>query len=206
MTDGEYPIADYALIGNCETAALINPDGGIDWLCLPAFDSPSFLGALLDRQKGGEFFVRPEGDYRVVRNYQEDTAILETRFIGDDGSSAKVTDFFVIARKREAKFHDFTSLQRTHKLVRLVELESGEAVPMRAHLAGRPDYGRTRADWQPVKGGFECEETAVFSNLPLAETDGDLSLSFTLEKGCPAYFVLDHSEVRESPSLPELRR
>ena len=56
---GEYPIRDYGVTGNCETAALINSDGGIDWLCLPAFDSPSFLGALLNREKGGDFLIRP---------------------------------------------------------------------------------------------------------------------------------------------------
>jgi GH15 family glucan-1,4-alpha-glucosidase len=76
----DYPIKDYAIIGNCETAALISPDGGIDWLCLPAFDLPSFFGALLDRQKGGEFFIRPSCDYRVEREYTEDSAILTTVF------------------------------------------------------------------------------------------------------------------------------
>jgi GH15 family glucan-1,4-alpha-glucosidase len=63
----EYPIKDYAIIGNCETAALINPDGGIDWLCLPAFDSPSFFGALLDREIGGEFFICPTRPYAMER-------------------------------------------------------------------------------------------------------------------------------------------
>jgi GH15 family glucan-1,4-alpha-glucosidase len=82
----EYPIKDYALIGNCETAALINPDGGIDWLCLPAFDSPSFFGALLDRQKGGEFFIRPGCTYRVEREYVDDSAILKTRFLTEKGA------------------------------------------------------------------------------------------------------------------------
>jgi hypothetical protein len=77
----EHTIKDYAIIGNCETAALINPDGGIDWLCLPAFDAPSYFAALLDREKGGEFFIRPRCRYRVEREYIEDSAILQTRFV-----------------------------------------------------------------------------------------------------------------------------
>jgi GH15 family glucan-1,4-alpha-glucosidase len=81
MAVREYPIKDYAIVGNCETAALINVDGGIDWLCLPAFDAVSFFGALLDRQKGGAFGIRPAAAYTVERRYLGDTAILETRFV-----------------------------------------------------------------------------------------------------------------------------
>lgn len=92
------------------------------------------------------------------------------------------------------------------KLVRLVELENGDPVPMRAHLVARPDYGRARPGWHPVKGGSECIETAVFSNLALAENDSDLACSFILEKGHPAFFVLDHAENRQAPDLPEVPR
>src|SRR5918995_4949821 len=125
----EYPIKDYAIIGNCETAALINPDGGIDWLCLPAFDSPSFFGAILDRQNGGEFFIRPGCTYRTEREYVEDSAILKTRFLTEKGT-VQLIDFFVIARQRNSKFYDFTSLHPTKKLVRVLKLESGDHVPI----------------------------------------------------------------------------
>ncbi len=113
------PIEEYALIGDCETAALINADGGIDWMCLPAFDGPSFFGALLDREKGGDFIIRPSVPYRVQRGYCEDSAIFETRFITAEGT-VKVTDFFVIARRHGTRGYDFTTLHPTRKLVRLI--------------------------------------------------------------------------------------
>ncbi|MFN2476017.1 MAG: trehalase-like domain-containing protein [Chthoniobacterales bacterium] len=81
MSSADRPIKDYGLIGNCETAALVNKHGGIDWLCLPAFDAPSFFGALLDREKGGEFSIRPAGEFRIeqsrARLARDDTSVLE---------------------------------------------------------------------------------------------------------------------------------
>ncbi len=75
MQPADYPIRKYGLIGNCETAALVNSDGGIDWLCLPAFDGPSFFGALLDREKGGEFSIKPAGEFRIEQTYAGETAM-----------------------------------------------------------------------------------------------------------------------------------
>jgi GH15 family glucan-1,4-alpha-glucosidase len=201
----EYPIQDYALIGNCETGALINSDGGIDWLCLPAFDAPSFFGALLDRDLGGEFSIRPADTYRVERRYIEDTAILETRFVTRQGT-VRLTDFFVIARDPHARFYDFTSLHPTRKLVRCLELENGGNVVINLHVAARPDYAQRRPAWRSIEGGFECAEAALFSNLPLAEQDGDIVLRFTLEAGRACFFVLDGAESRRPPDLEVVRK
>ncbi|HSH39665.1 MAG TPA: glycoside hydrolase family 15 protein [Chthoniobacterales bacterium] len=200
----EYPIADYALIGNCETAALVNSDGGIDWLCLPAFDAPSFFGALIDRDKGGEFIVRPTGEYRVARTYRGDTAILETRFSTPRGT-VLLTDFFVVARERTARFYDFTSLHPTRKLVRLVELESGEPVEMEVRVAARPDYARREARWEQRDGGFASAETRIFSNMPLQEV-GDLFARFFLERGRRFHLVLDYSDQANAPDERQIDR
>jgi len=79
-------IEDYALIGDCETAALVSNDGSIDWLCWPAFDSEACFAALLGDKENGRWRIAPAGDSRMSRSYRGDTLILETRFETEDGA------------------------------------------------------------------------------------------------------------------------
>jgi GH15 family glucan-1,4-alpha-glucosidase len=63
-------IHDYAIIGDCRSAALISRGGSLDWLCWPRFDSPSIFAAILDEDKGGRFLIAPQGPFRSERSYQ----------------------------------------------------------------------------------------------------------------------------------------
>lgn len=80
-------IEDYALIGDCETAALVNRNGSIDWLCWPAFDSDACFAALLGSDEHGHWQIAPAGEITAIsRRYRRDTLILETRFETADGA------------------------------------------------------------------------------------------------------------------------
>ncbi|MBR0830614.1 glycoside hydrolase family 15 protein [Bradyrhizobium manausense] len=80
-------IEDYALIGDCETAALIGRDGSIDWLCWPAFDSDACFSAILGTNRNGRWLIAPSGDVTgTSRRYAGNTLILETRFETAEGS------------------------------------------------------------------------------------------------------------------------
>ncbi|CAN5451186.1 glycoside hydrolase family 15 protein [soil metagenome] len=201
----DYAIEDHALIGNCETAALLNPVGGIDWLCLPAFDGGSFFGALLDREKGGEFLIRPNGEYQVARRYLNDSAVLETRFETANGTVV-LTDFFVIARTAHARFYDFTSLHPTRKLVRAMRIEQGGRVPMRLQVRARPDYGRRGSAWTAIPGGYEMVEAALFASFALTMEGNDLAADFGLEADRSHFVVLDYSDERRLPAAAEVVR
>jgi GH15 family glucan-1,4-alpha-glucosidase len=79
-------IEDYALIGDCHTAALVGIDGSIDWLCLPRFDSGACFAALLGTREHGHWSIAPEGATRAVqRRYRDGTLVLETDFATADG-------------------------------------------------------------------------------------------------------------------------
>src|SRR3989440_2055064 len=73
-------IEDYALIGDCQTAALVGRDGSIDWLCLPRFDSAACFAALLGTPEHGRWLIEPVGKAKITRRYRNGTLILETRF------------------------------------------------------------------------------------------------------------------------------
>jgi GH15 family glucan-1,4-alpha-glucosidase len=87
------PIADYALIGDCHSAALVSRGGSVDWCCLPRFDSDSCFGRLLDWNKGGYFAITPVEPYHVRREYRGDSLILVTTFTTRTGE-ARLVDFF----------------------------------------------------------------------------------------------------------------
>src|SRR5439155_9153239 len=79
------PIAEYAFLSNCHTGALIAPDGAVDWLCVPAFDSPSIFGSLLDRE-AGSFRFGPFGiSHPTARSYDPGTNVLSTTWKTPNG-------------------------------------------------------------------------------------------------------------------------
>ena len=120
-------IEDYALIGDCHTAALVGRDGSIDWLCLPRFDSPACFAALLGTPDNGRWELAPTaGVRRVRRRYREDTLILETDYETDDGAVTVIDA--MPPRTREPD------------LVRIVVGRRG-TVRMRMQLIIRFDYG-----------------------------------------------------------------
>jgi GH15 family glucan-1,4-alpha-glucosidase len=120
-------IEDYALIGDCRSAALVSRDGSIDWLCWPRFDSPACFAALLGRPEHGRWRIGPQGPYAAVsRRYRPDTMILETVFDTDAGSVVLI-DCMAIGTD-------------TSSVIRIVEGRSGN-VPMHLDLALRFDYG-----------------------------------------------------------------
>src|ERR1700749_1935248 len=103
MTDPKIPpanpkiparrIEDYALIGDCETAALVCRDGSIDWLCWPRFDSGACFAALLGTPDNGRWKIAPRtAPRRIERRYRGDSLILETLFVTKTGT-ARLLDF-----------------------------------------------------------------------------------------------------------------
>jgi len=88
-------IEDYAMIGDCHSAALIGLNGSMDWLCLPHFDSPACFAALLGKPENGFWKVEPTGIYQVKRRYLGDTLVLETTFETESGV-CRLTDAMLI--------------------------------------------------------------------------------------------------------------
>src|SRR5947209_14685114 len=86
-------IEDYALIGDCKTAALVGRDGSIDWLCWPRFDSAACFAALLGTSDNGRWQIAAaDPSARVSRRYRDGTLVLETKFEGAEGE-ARPIDF-----------------------------------------------------------------------------------------------------------------
>src|SRR5438132_1278422 len=120
-------IEDYAILGDCQSVALVAKDGSIDWLCLPRFDSGACFAALLGTPDNGRWLLAPEGEVKSVRrSYRDDTLVLETEFETAEGTAALLD--FMPARDQDPN------------LIRIVEGRKG-TVRMRSELVIRFDYG-----------------------------------------------------------------
>ncbi len=137
MTDKHWPaIGDYALIGDCRTAALVARNGAVEWLCLPDFDSPSLFAAILDRRKGGRLAIALRDAAYCERRYLDGTNVLETTISGPSGT-IRLTDFLVIGGQLVQE------PEPQRELLRIVDALDGEP-EIEVTFEPAPDYGRRR--------------------------------------------------------------
>lgn len=116
-TRADRPIADYAIIGDAHTAALVAADGSIDWLCWPHFDSPAVFCRLLDIPRGGWFRIGPCGEYTSSRAYLRDTNVLVTTFTTSFGT-VRLTDCMPVEPQRGRRGED---VRPSDEIIRLVQ-------------------------------------------------------------------------------------
>jgi alpha,alpha-trehalase len=166
------PIAEYALIGDCHSAALVSRDGEIDWCCFHRFDSRPVFSRLLDWSRGGYFRVAPVEPYRARRRYLPGTNILETRF-ETAGGTFVLTDCFPVRATPTSDAAD--PVHPYHQLVRIGRCERGE-VTVHLQFAPRFDYGLTVPELKPVSGGLVtvfggADALLLQSDLPITQTD-----------------------------------
>src|SRR3954449_11332060 len=175
------PIADYGLLADCSSAALVSRSGSIDWLCLPRFDSPSVFARLLD-PSAGHWSIAPTAEHRSERRYLEGTLVVETTFTTATGS-VRLTD--ALAFPAGQRSHDLGQ-DAPHELLRAVEGVEGE-VELALELAPRAEYGlvrpliRLEADGARTFGG--PNRLAVRSAAALRLDDATLHATFTVRAG-----------------------
>jgi len=173
-------IEDYALIGDCETAALVDRNGSIDWLCWPDFSSDACFAALLGNEENGYWRITPAaGKWKTTRRYRPHTLILETTFESAAGSF-RLIDFMPVR-------------QRNSHIVRIVEGIRGR-VPIRMEMSLRFDYGRTVPWVTHVKDGVRAiagPNLAILrASVPMHGENMQTVSEFTIAQGQRVHFSL----------------
>lgn len=198
--DGYAPIGEYAVVGDGRTAALIGPDGAVDWLCAPRFDSPGVFSALLDAAKGGRFTLEPTAPYEVERRYLPDTNVLETVYRTADGA-ARVTDAFTLEE---------TAMPPWRELARRVEGLSGH-VELAWKVEPRFGFGRRAAgfsavDGTPVATGDGCRlAVAAWDAGPPQVSSDAVTGEMLTEEGSRGTLALLIAEEGDPIMVPERR-
>ena len=192
------PIADYALLSDRHSAALVSRDGSIDWLCFPRFDSPSIFGRLLGNE-AGYWSIRPIAATQVTRRYLDRTMVLETTFRTPTGAVA-ITDALTVGDGNRG--HELGK-GAPHLLLRRATCVEGE-VELYLEYVPRPEYGLVHPLLDAVDGGvtaFGGADVLVLSS-PVALTVDESAVSgqLQLRRGESAGFALDHANRAEAGS------
>jgi alpha,alpha-trehalase len=175
------PIADYALISDCRTAALVSTIGSIDWLCLPDFDAQSVFGRLLD-PNAGHWSISVRGPVTTSRRYLRESMVLETTFVTEAGA-AVLTD--TMALGEQEREHDL-GRNAPHCVLRSIECSSGQ-VQIDFEYVPRPEYGVIHPLLAAAEGGVQSRGGAssffLSSPIDLPITQSRICVSFALMAG-----------------------
>ena len=181
------PIAEYGLLADCNSAALVSRGGSIDWLCVPRYDSDALFSRILD-PAAGHWSIRPAGCFTAERRYLPGTLVIETTFTTNTGT-VRLRDAMAFAEGQRG--HDL-GFEAPHELLRAVECVSG-SVQLLFELAPRPEYGLITPLIRLEEGGartFGAGRVALRSVPPLELEDGTIGSSFTLSEDQGAGFSL----------------
>jgi GH15 family glucan-1,4-alpha-glucosidase len=194
------PIADYALLSDCNSAALVDGEGTIDWLCLPRFDSPALFARILDA-KAGHWSLKPAGEAEIQRRYLPGTLVLETIFRTPTGV-VRVLDALAFAPGQRG--HEL-GLGAPHELLRHVEGLEGR-VEMQMELAPRPEYGLVRPLFRGTDEGGHTyggpSRIAVRAGVPVEVTDATMRTRFAVEAGEGVGFAMRWAAVEGAAPRP----
>jgi GH15 family glucan-1,4-alpha-glucosidase len=189
------PIADYALLSDCHSGALVSKDGSVDWCTFHRFEARPVFARILDWAKAGFFRIAPlDDEYQSTRRYLPGANVLETTFRTPSGTLV-LTDFF--AFRVPAEGQDAHSAHPDHQLIRLARCTDGE-VAVKVKLVPRFDYGLTTPrletladDLVVVYGGADA--LVLQSELPFGHAERSATQgNRTLQAGEEAFVVLTY--------------
>lgn len=194
------PIADYALLSDCHTSALVSRDGSVDWLPFPRFDSPSVFCRLLD-EKGGHFQICPERIEQVTRSYRDGTMVLRTEFLAPGGKLI-LEDLLALGENNTG--HEIGA-NSPGALIRRIHCPEG-TVGVKASYIPRPEYGlispllRSRREGILARGGASVLFLTSPVEFRLRAFSGEAR--FDLHQGESLTFVLEHRTSAERTPEP----
>lgn len=181
------------IIGNCAYIAHINKNTNIDWLCWPKFDSTFIFGGLLDKKKGGEFSILPEGEYTSHQYYQENTNILITEITVKGNGRYRITDF-------APRFYLHQRYYKPLMLIRKVEALDGSP-RIKVKCAPVSEYGDFKLDVHRGSNHIQYiggnERIRLTTNIPISYVFDE---QYFVLNECK-YMVLTYGEPLEAPLI-----
>jgi GH15 family glucan-1,4-alpha-glucosidase len=190
------PISDYALLGNCRSAALVSSDGSIDWWCAPRFDSAAVFSRILD-ERAGHFRISPTGSFSTQRRYLNRSLVLETTMTSATGT-IRLTDALAIGPHETG--HQI-GLASPAVILRRICCDAGE-VEVEIDLSPRPEYGLIAPLAERCDGGvviYGGADVLLLSiDVPIATiSNGTVRARFTLRAGQERYVALERSSTSD---------
>jgi GH15 family glucan-1,4-alpha-glucosidase len=178
------------IIGNCAFIAHVNKNTDISWLCWPRFDSPFVFGSLLDKKKGGEFSIVPQGEYTSTQYYIENTNVLRTEITAEDGKY-RITDF-------APRFHLYERYFKPLMFIRKIEpLEGNPRITIKCEPVC--DYGKGKM--RSSRGSNHIDYLGCDENIRLST---NVSLTYIIDEKAfvlneAKYLIMTYGQNLEAP-------